>query len=49
MNKRQVGVKRAHSADVAASFVEGGGSAHGSGDCRDWRDAPQGATVEVTE
>lgn len=42
-------MKRAHSADVAASFGEGVGNAHGSGDCRDWRDAPQGATVEVTE
>lgn len=49
MNKRQVGVKRAHSADVAASFVEGGGSTHGSGNCHDWRDASQGATVEATE
>lgn len=44
-----MGVKRARSADVAASFVEGGGSAHGSGDCRDWRDASQGAMVDVTE
>lgn len=42
-------MKRAHSADVATSFMEGGGNARGSGGCCDWRDAPQEATVEVTE